>query len=264
MQAMRHLAHSGLVLIAFGLFGCGKDGNEGAAPSRRSEVTVEGDGVTASAYLRGDNLIVELESDEKIYALSCVETDSIWTRVGDDWVERRYQAPSGNFHQGFYRDDVYVEPTPGLGCDSVYCFETDGSRNLGPAVEVIEAGMRAAPEWLMNSIADDPAPVFESEPLSGPLRLRGHYWLDPQCQREKNVTLELEVPEEGVCCPVAEAGCSSEGGAGGWAISADDCQEHYGASGEYAERTTDARGCQVLRAIPMFSSDPRAQECVQP
>lgn len=223
---MRHLAHSGMFFIALALLGCAKDRNEGAAPKLRSEATVEGDGVTASAYLRGDNLIVELESDDPIYTVGCTETYRIETRVGDDWQERRYQAPSSNFHQGFYLDDLYVEPTPGLGCDNVYCYEIDGGRNLGPAVEVIEAGTREVPDWAMNAAADDPARVFESEPLSGPVRLNVRYWLDAECQDPKSVTLELEVPEQGVCCAVAEPGCSSEGLAGGWAISVDDCETY--------------------------------------
>jgi hypothetical protein len=190
--AMTAVAHNGPRHLLFGLIslactGCPVD---------------EEPGTKLAASLRGDNIIVELESDEALYQLTCTG---------------------------------------------------------GAAAETSDAGTRQAPEWAVN--AARPAPMFESEPIAGPVRVTVTYFEDEQCRSPKTATLELDVPEQGVCCPVGEESCNSDGPAGGWAPSLDQCWEWNGTDGEFAERYVDAHGCDTLRAVGRWTGDPRVVPC---
>lgn len=262
----RWLVIGGLI----GGLGCADDGmshvDDGTSP------LVERSGLSARAYLRGDNVILEIESDQPLYRDVCSSGIVMETRVGDAWQPRRYEVPQ-RFHRGYYLDDDYVVPTFGLGCDTTSCFAMNGGINAGAASEVVASGTREAPAWAVGSNAqnpapvffvnepEDPAPVFVSVPLAGPLRVELQYSTSPQCSSFETLSVTIDVPDDGVCCPVGEAGCASEGPAGGWAPSLDACREWNGAADEYAERFIDARGCPALHTLHKRPGDGTIPDC---
>jgi len=252
-------------LLLAGWLGCADDRTATPQPSGTvvDEVTVEMNGVTATAYLRGDNILLELESDEPMYQDVCSRTSTLEKRVGDTWQPLRVDLPQG-FHDGYYFNDVYATPTFGLGCDVTTCLEMDGTANAGPAVEIVAAGTREPPAWVDSPHTANPAPVYVTEPVSGPLRVQLSYSRNAACSSSEVLSIEIEVPEDGVCCPVGPAGCSSAGPGGGWAPSLEACVEWNGTTDEYSELITDTRGCPALRRLWARTGDDTVPDCTQP
>lgn len=250
--------------MALAALGCA-DNHVGSSPESDGDdpTTIVRDGVTAKAYLRGDNVIISLESEAPVYTVACTERTKLEKLVGTSWQPLRNDAPA-DFHQGYFVDDRYEEPTFGLGCDVQYCMQANGGANAGPPNEIIADGTRAKPSWVTRDNAVDPAPVFRTEPLSGPIRASLTYFKDAQCKAPETVSFELDIASEGVCCPVGPAGCSSSGPLGGWAATLETCDDSGGSPGEYSELVVDNRGCEKLRIWWNTFDHPETAACAAP
>lgn len=272
------MAQSGTPVAVFALLlagiACGDDPaglpadggpNDGPADDGGAQrVTVVQGEVTATGYLRGADIVVSLESSRPLYSVLCATDFKLETRVGDSWQPLRNDAPGHDaYHDGYYLDDLYIPPTLGLGCDQQVCWESRGVAGGGAAVETIAAGTRPPPPWVQSEHLADPAPLFLTQPVSGPVRAELTYFTDARCQSPLTVSVELDVPEDGVCCPVGTAGCASSGPAGGWAATLETCDDGGFAFSDRSELVTDSRGCAALQTLYPTVENPDVAACMR-
>ncbi|HEX7476537.1 MAG TPA: hypothetical protein VF331_01900 [Polyangiales bacterium] len=128
---------------------------------------------------------------------------------------------------------------------------------LALAREYVTTGTRASGD-VTDGGAPVLVPVIETRPFHGKLQVRLGYNVDPDCASQGAVScvLELEVPEQGVCCPIGPEGCGgSPGPGGGWAASLQACptwetssERLWSGPGLRVQRAVDLHGCPILRS----------------
>jgi hypothetical protein len=146
---------------------------------------------------------------------------------------------------GYYLDGKYVPESFSLGCDMTACTSFNDTTEVGRAEEYANTGSKAPPAGEHSRDAE--VATIETRPFHGELRVLVQYFRDAMCQEDMHaVSLELEVPKEGVCCPIGDETCSSPGPGGGWAASMDACSPYSTLYDTYVTRKADAHGCPVL------------------
>ena len=222
---------------------------EGDATSTRDAADTDRDAAGASAFgvrfFRGDRIEIELPQNRSFYMFDCPKTHVLEKAVLPGWwtalIDDRPQWP----YKGYYLDEIFIPMyTSGLGCDVMDCVAYP-VLDVGRAVEYVQTGMRAPPEDADydDCVPPELVPVIETRAVHGMLRARFAYSMDDRCQSGAEAIVEIEVPEQGVCCPIAEIGSGTNIPGGGWAPSPDACWNVTTLSGI---RIEDARGCPVL------------------
>jgi hypothetical protein len=224
-----------------------RDGACTIAPPTRSGppgVTVEQDGVTFTARLQNDLVVVDVSDPDAIEIVSCAGTRLEKKNAQGLAVPLQDDRP-GTMNPGHYLDDAYVAPFTSYGCDELGCFPPTSERiEIGVAREYVKTGTRAAPADAPN--AGEIVDVIETRPLSGELIVHLIYSPAGRCD-EHEATLAIDVPDEGVCCPIAGEGCAVEGKLGGWAPSLAECGPSMGPFlNEAWMQEDDLRGCPAL------------------
>jgi len=210
-----------------GPFGCyggvcvvaGGDGDgDGGTPA--PDAGVEVDGVTFTAVMEQTTVAVLVSTgvDRRRCGSSRLEKNDDGESV--PLIDER---PPRHDNPGYYLDARYVEPSD-EACDEIECVGSSGlgsSRHtIGSAYEYVKLGRAPAPAGAAN--VGELVDLIETRAFSGDLYVYFNYSDGLMCE-DREVQLELTVPEEGVCCPVAEGGCTLDGPTGGWARSRDEC-----------------------------------------
>jgi hypothetical protein len=195
-------------------------------------------------YLLGDTIYIAVEKGPIRY-LTCSGAVKLEKQVGSQWKapqDDRYPSAS---NPGFYLDGRFIEPSQNMGCDQRSCEIHDDKIFVARALEYVETGTQAAPTDAPT--ATGTVPVVESRPLSGTVRIALVYSYDEACDGTKTTEVTFDIPADGVCCPIAEAGCSNENPpTGGWAPTLDACPDWNVQFEAYYDRRTDPWGCPVL------------------
>lgn len=203
------------------------------------------------ARLEGDVVMIDWDGGA-LSTLTCSGVSLLEKREGDRWVPLRDDRPPSWNSPGYFIDGEYSEPSFNLGCDVVSCYEPNTPLHMGFAREYVKTGTQPIPDGAGDAgiaapiLPADPADVIETRAFHGLLRARFTYSLGTECAEQLEAIVELEVPEEGVCCPIGNAGCSSEGPGGGWAPTLDACRPWSIEYDALSVRATDVRDCPVL------------------
>jgi len=232
---------------------------DASSPDDASDGAIDGvDAGVFRARLIGDLVVVDVPDGlPPLTQLSC----SGWWAVlekpdGARWVPLQDDRHPSSNNPGYFLDGEYIEPSFNLGCDVIGCDDQPFSDLIyaDDAREYVKVGTMALPEDVSPapgmSPPDDPADVIETRPFSGALRVRFTYSTERDCSEPHEVTVPLEIPEHGVCCPIGSPSCSSTGPGGGWAPTADACLEWSEVFDESFVITTDPRGCPALADDP--------------
>jgi hypothetical protein len=116
-------------------------------------------------------------------------------------------------------------------------------------MEYEKVGTARAPVGATN--AGELVDRIESRPVSGDFYVYFPYGIDGEICEDLELRLDLEVPDDGVCCPIADEGCSIEGPMGGWARSADECRPAMSPVFDAAfSEQNDAHDCPRLVSRP--------------
>lgn len=221
----------------------------GCEPSQEQAFSIE---------LQGAQLLVHDSDEAPLYMLSCSGATAMEKADAAAWVAPADERHPSSHNPGYYLDGEYIEPEFSLGCDIVSCYEAQDPIYSALAYEYVKVGSEPAPAVMVDPrIADrvaDPADTVETRPLSGKVRVRVRYFRDAECQRELFQEQEIVIPEpdEGVCCPVGDEGCSVEGPGGGWAPTLDACAPFSQQFDTLFELGDDPRGCPTLGANSAF------------
>lgn len=189
-------------------------------------VACAGDGKSDAALLStrmvGDEVFVDAARVD-LYYWTCMGEPTLQKQVGAEWVSLRDDRPPGWNSPGYFLDGQYLAPSMNLGCDYITCNAFGETHSIARAVEHVKVGTRAKPA---SAPANAPSPVdmIERRPLSGALRARLTYSTSSDCAASTEEFVPITVPEQGVCCPIGDAQCSSEGPGGGWAPTLDACR----------------------------------------
>ena len=210
--------------------------------------------VSFTPRLEGDVILVDVTSPIPLFRLSCSNAVVLQRREGDAWVAPRDERPPSYQNPGYYLDGAFVPRAFNLGCDAVGCFSLSVSDPIyvGPAREYVRTGSKAPPEDRVPASGPPAVPaqvdVFESRPLSGRVLITIKYFEDSSCGEESSAALEFTIPtpDQGVCCPIGTAGCSSAGPGGGWAPTLDACRPWTVVYDAMVVPRDDARSCPAL------------------
>jgi hypothetical protein len=208
--------------------GCGDDDDSTFADGGKVQEEFKKDASASDAAPRfavrfeGDVIILDVESARRLSQDECANPIRFEQLEGDEFVpmrDDRRLAPA------YYLDDHFVsEPSKLIRCDVPSCaqFPRSHSFAIGSANEYVKIGTRPYAASDKSKVDVD---VIESRPVSGRIRIRIDYFDDERCDAPSGTTLELTIPtpEQGLCCPIGEDGCSSDGPGGGWAPSAEAC-----------------------------------------
>ena len=204
------------------------------------------------ARFEGDAVVVTTPTRAPLYYAQCTAYYALEKRSGDAFIplrdDRPNPPPTWGPHTGYYLDDEFVPPNYDEGCDVLDCATLRPEIHLGSVLEYVQTSTRpplADPAYEGREVPAT-VPVIESRTVHGRIRARIGYSTDASCVDDDEALLELDLPEEGVCCPIGHEGCTSGGPGGGWAPTADACAKWDTDDDLLSTREDDAHGCPKL------------------
>lgn len=204
----------------------------------------------------GDLVSVDAPAGLTVYDHGpCAASHAIELRDGNGWWTPLVDQRPHRSHLGYYLEDTFVGPDV-HDCD--FTCQPWTTRALGNLATYVQIAERAPPvdADYGECFRPDTVPVFQVRRLDDPhpapgevgasmlLRARFSYSTAEQCSTWEEAIVEFEVSNEGVCCPIGEAGPGTNVPAGGWAPDTDSCWSWPSALD--LSRIEDAHGCPAL------------------
>lgn len=218
---------------------------DGATPDAAlGDAATDGGDFALSLFMRGDAIYLRATGGDVQYR-SCSDAIRLEKRAGDTWVAPQDDRHPDSNNPGYYLDGVFIGPSSNLGCDAVTCSVGHDEVFVAQALEYVKTGEQPAPADAPT--AKSPAPVIERRPLRGKLRVTLEYSRMQGCGDSHTETFFVDIPSEGVCCPIGDEGCSSEGPGGGWAPTFDACEPYSIEYDGYSVVQQDPWGCPTLQ-----------------
>ena len=186
-----------------------------------------------------------VERSNAFYFRICTNALRVAKQSGGAWVPLRDDRHPSFNNPGYYLDGHYVKPSHNEGCDVWACIRLEDGMTVALAQEYVKTGTLAPPSGEDSDVT--PVDVVETQPFHGELRVEVQYSKSETCADTEHAVLSLTVPEDGVCCPIGRAECSSSGPGGGWAPNLESCPAWNIAYDAYFEVEHDPHDCPVLR-----------------
>jgi hypothetical protein len=237
-----------VALLVLSVAACTSDSAATASDAAAADADSSSSALELVGRLEGERFLVDKPRGPALYYWSCSSDLQAQKLVAGQWVALQDDRTFSVRAAGYYLDDTFVPAEPGLGCDVNVCTPVQNPIFVTLVNEYVRTGMKAPPPGAPagNQPAGATVAVIETRPFHGKLRAHLRYSTEPSCNAPQVADVALDVPAQGVCCPIGSTQCSSEGPGGGWAPDTASCAPWsmiY--DGAYLVKN-DAHGCPVL------------------